>query len=261
MSDGRAGIYAGIAAIAVTVALGGVGAAGADQSADAQVYGREGAPNGPFCFSTDPTSTCPAGEQANVTIGVGEKVTWSWSNASQGHNVTEGSIPPAWKYPADSTYPTSGTFERTFDQAGTYRFFCQAHPQMEGTITVGTPTPTPTPTPTVPPPASPPPVDITPRPGGGDDAVRPVVSRVRAQALRRAVRVRFRLSEPATVTVRVMRRGRVVKSARVQAKAGTRRLTLRSRRLRPGRYTVRIQARDAFGNRSRLAGDRLRLRP
>ena len=45
-----------------------------------------------------------------------------------------------------------------------------------------------------------------------------------SKALRRAVRVRFRLSEPATVTVRVKRRGssKVLKSKRVQAAAGTR---------------------------------------
>jgi P pilus assembly chaperone PapD len=80
--------------------------------------------------------------------------------------------------------------------------------------------------------------------------------------LRRAVRVRFRLSEPATVTVRVKRRGsrKVLKSASVQAPAGTRTVTLRSKRLKKGRYTVDLRARDAFGNRSSLATKRLTLR-
>jgi hypothetical protein len=76
------------------------------------------------------------------------------------------------------------------------------------------------------------------------------------------VRVRFSLSEPATVTLRIKRRGsrKALKSARVQAAAGMRSVTLRSKRLRKGRYTVEIQARDAYGNRSSLAKKRLTLR-
>ena len=85
---------------------------------------------------------------------------------------------------------------------------------------------------------------------------------VRTKALRRGVRVRFRVSEPATVTVRVKRRGsrKVLKSRRVQVLAGTRTVTLRSKRLKKGRYTVEILARDAYGNRSSLAKKRLTLR-
>ena len=85
---------------------------------------------------------------------------------------------------------------------------------------------------------------------------------MRLKAARRAVRVRFALSEPATVTIKVKRRGskKVLKSARLQAPAGTRSVTLRSKRLKSGRYTVEIQARDAFGNRSSVAKKRLSLR-
>ena len=65
----------------------------------------------------------------------------------------------------------------------------------------------------------------------------------------------FRLSEPATVTVTVKKRGssKVLKSKRLQASAGTRSVTLRSKQLKRGRYTVEIRARDAYGNRSSLA--------
>ena len=82
---------------------------------------------------------------------------------------------------------------------------------------------------------------------------------MRLTALRNAVRVRFRLSERATVTLRVKRARTVLKSARVQAAAGVRTVTLRSKRLKEGRYMVEIQAQDAFGNRSRLAKKRLKL--
>jgi 5-hydroxyisourate hydrolase-like protein (transthyretin family) len=85
---------------------------------------------------------------------------------------------------------------------------------------------------------------------------------VRLTALRRAVKVRFTLSEPATVTVSIKRKGsrKVLKSARVQARAGTRSLTLRSKKLKKGRYTVTIQARDAFGNRSAASTRQLTIR-
>ncbi len=79
-------------------------------------------------------------------------------------------------------------------------------------------------------------------------------------ALRRAVRVRFSLSEPATVTLRVKKRRSVLKTARVQARAGSRSVTVRSSRLTKGRYTVEIEARDAFGNRSTVASKRLAVR-
>jgi hypothetical protein len=74
------------------------------------------------------------------------------------------------------------------------------------------------------------------------------------------VRVRFKLSEPATVTVAVKRRKAVLKSKRLQAGAGTHSVTLRSKRLRKGHYTVLIRARDAYGNRSKLATKRVALR-
>ena len=84
---------------------------------------------------------------------------------------------------------------------------------------------------------------------------------VKVKALQRAVRVQFRLSEPATVTIRVKRR--LAQGAQVGAGPGARRHAHRDasqQRLRKGRYTIEIQARDAFGNRSSLAAKRLTLR-
>ena len=136
---------------------------------------------------------------------------------------------------------------------------------MIGTVTVQddpvdptvTPSPTSTPTPS-PQPSGPP---STPPPSAGTDTVKPTVKSVKAKVLKRAVRVQFRLSESATVTVKIKRRGsrKVLKSASVQARAGTRTVTLR-KRLVEGRYTIEIQARDAYGNRSSLAAKRLTLR-
>jgi hypothetical protein len=159
----------------------------------------------------------------------------------------------------------SGSYSRQFNRPGVYEFLCQAHLEMTGTITVtGEPieTVTSTPTGTASPPSSSPPDTHpdTPPPSGDSDAVKPTVRGLKAKPLRRGVRVRFRLSEPATVTVRVKRGKRVVKSARVQAPAGARTVTLRGKRLKKGRYKVEIGARDSAGNRSRLATKRVTLR-
>jgi hypothetical protein len=140
---------------------------------------------------------------------------------------------------------------------------------MTGTVTVtgepvptttatATPTETPSPTP-VPRPSDP--HTVTPAPGGtAADSVKPTVAGVKLTSLRRAVRVRFALSEPATVTVRVKRKRSLLKTARVQAPAGARNVTLRSSRLTKGRYTVEIEARDGYGNRSTVASKRLTVR-
>lgn len=248
---GRAGIHAAVAAVGVTAGLWVVGVAGADEAANADVYARDS------CFSDDPAPTpCAVGETAAVTIESGEKVTFHFEG-DQPHNA----IGSSWKVPntpdPPPQYATKGDiYEVSFTQAGVYDFLCSVHPGMTGTITVAGATPTPTPTPPViPQPGG----GVTPPPAAGDDAVKPTLRSVRAKALRRAVRVRFRLSEPATVTVRVKRRGsrRVVKSARVQLRAGTRSVTLR--KLKKGRYTVEIQARDPYGNVSRVAKERLAL--
>jgi hypothetical protein len=259
MGNGRSrgGLYAAMAVIAMTVGLGVVGAAGADQPANKDVYARE---NGAiFCFSTDPASTCPSGEAGDVTIDPNDSVTWHFDGAPSDHNVADAGTPPAWQ----STYPTIGTYARSYPDPGTYDFICQAHPQMKGRVTVGdgvgTPTPSPSPSPS-PTPSTQPSGPTTPPPTGGSDSVKPTVKSVRPTALRRGVRVRFTLSEPATVTLRVKRGRKVLKSARIQAAAGTRSVTLRSRRLKKGRYTVEVVARDTAGNRSLLATKRVTLR-
>jgi hypothetical protein len=86
---------------------------------------------------------------------------------------------------------------------------------------------------------------------------------------RRAQAIRFRLSEPAQVRLRFVRRGgssaaAAGKRLRVDARAGGNRLRFAGRlarhsRLRLGRYRVTVTATDAAGNRSRPVTRRLRL--
>jgi sugar lactone lactonase YvrE len=89
-----------------------------------------------------------------------------------------------------------------------------------------------------------------------------VVVVVRRARGRRIVRLRFRLSERASVLFRIERRQRrrlvQVRRFTRRRKAGRRSLTYR-RALRPGRYRVTLQARDRAGNRSRRVARRLRV--
>ena len=203
-----------------------------------------------------------------VQVDVGDTVTWSFDNPNMPHNVAaKADSPTTWATGDEGNYGVNHPeVTHTFTAEGIYTFQCQVHPDMDGTVTVGDPPPDDPPPDDPPPdddpPSSPPPTThpTTPPPTPSADAVKPTVKSVKLKALRRAVRVRFRLSEPATVTVRVKRGRKVIKSKRVQAGAGTHSLTVRSKKLRKGRYTVEILARDAAGNRSRLATKRLSVR-
>jgi LPXTG-motif cell wall-anchored protein len=67
---------------------------------------------------------------ASVTIDVGDTVTWN-NEGPTAHSAT-----------ADDGEFDTGIFDagqsrsHTFDQAGTYSYFCTPHPNMEGTVTV-----------------------------------------------------------------------------------------------------------------------------
>ncbi|HET9385650.1 MAG TPA: cupredoxin domain-containing protein [Gemmatimonadales bacterium] len=64
-----------------------------------------------------------------ATAGV---VTFTWSNASNSHNVTWDTGPTT---PANSSTMTSGTHPVTLAQ-GTYTYHCSLHAGMNGTIVV-----------------------------------------------------------------------------------------------------------------------------
>jgi hypothetical protein len=89
-----------------------------------------------------------------------------------------------------------------------------------------------------------------PVPGGGDagpavDTRAPAIAGLRV----RHRRVRFALDEAARVTVKVSRRGKVVRRVQRDAAAGTVTVRLRRRAIRlPGRYRVTVRAVDAAGN-------------
>ncbi len=73
-----------------------------------------------------------------ITINVGEEVTWS-NDDSAAHTVTAGSAAEGPSGAFDSSLFMAGTtFSHTFEEAGTFPYFCMVHPWMEGIVYVGT---------------------------------------------------------------------------------------------------------------------------
>jgi plastocyanin len=280
----RSGLRAAVAVLATGAAITVAGVAGAADPAT--IYSVE---NGATpCFSTVAGNCAPG--SGDVTIETGDTVTWNFSaSADQYHNAapttTNPSTPPnaAWTG-RKPMLQQGGSQSWTFGEPGVYRFYCQAHASMVGTVTVEgepvetptptptpTPSPTPTPTPTVAATASPTPTatgddhTVTPAPGkaGIKDSTPPRLQSTSIKRVAGGVRVRFWLSEPATVTLSARRKGSrgVLATATVQAPAGTRAVILRDKRLaKKGTYTVELLTADAMGNRgasaktSRLGG-------
>ena len=101
-----------------------LGACGGD---DGDGGGADAPPPGPPADATikmDPTKFDPN----EVTIAPGETVRWVWAGGVQHNVVGEG---------FKSKLQTKGTFEHTFDTAGTYNIVCEVHPTtMKGTVLV-----------------------------------------------------------------------------------------------------------------------------
>ena len=64
-------------------------------------------------------------------VSVGETVTWTNNEDGIGHTTTSGD--DLWH---SGTLSPGDTFEFTFEEAGTFAYFCSIHPSMTATITV-----------------------------------------------------------------------------------------------------------------------------
>ena len=89
----------------------------------------------------------------DLTVQVGTTVTWT-NRDGVAHTTTAGQ-PGALTGEWDSGRVSTGSmFTLSFNQPGTFRYFCTIHPSMQATVTVtedasiATPAPTPTPSPT-----------------------------------------------------------------------------------------------------------------
>ena len=74
---------------------------------------------------------------SSVNVGVGETVTWS-NDDTAAHTVTSGTASGGPDGVFDSSLFAAGTtFSYTFEQEGTFDYFCMVHPWMVGNVIVG----------------------------------------------------------------------------------------------------------------------------
>ena len=89
------------------------------------------APSGEAPASTaDVTIVDFAFQPAEVSVGTGGTVTWT--NSGQATHTVKWSDGT----PESDGLASAGTYERTFDTAGTYPYVCGIHGSMTGSITV-----------------------------------------------------------------------------------------------------------------------------
>ena len=65
---------------------------------------------------------------SEVSVFTGGTVTWEWDDGNIVHDVKGDDFA--------SELQKEGTFEHTFEEAGTYEYRCTVHPAMEGEVTV-----------------------------------------------------------------------------------------------------------------------------
>jgi plastocyanin len=70
-------------------------------------------------------------EPGEVTVSAGDTVTWT-NNDSVAHDVTADDFSSG----DPGGMGVGDTFERTFDEAGTFDYVCTVHPGMEGSVVV-----------------------------------------------------------------------------------------------------------------------------
>lgn len=178
---------------------------------------------------------------AQLDIAENDTVSWEWTGTVF-HNLTFRSGPAEMRPVSDRV---GGIAAKTFNEPGTYSYLCTNHPDtMRGTIRVAG--------------------EGADRPAG--DTTKPRIRGLRADPARFCLpgvrrcrtpgtHLRFRLSEDATVLVRIKKaRGPgVVKRFQRGLKAGRRSIRFSGRGLALGRYRAVLVARDNARNLSQRA--------
>jgi plastocyanin len=178
---------------------------------------------------------------ATLTLNPGDSVTWRWKGPDTNHSVSAlrgeaGQFDSDPGRPVDAINHELGTtFQHTFSKAGSFGYLCRVHPRfMRGRVTVLA----------VP------------------DHEAP---RIHSLSLRDGARLRFALSEPASLTGKIRRIGTPgppapTRTVRFRGRRGRNEVHLATRRLRPARYRITLTATDAVGNVSRPARTSFRPR-
>jgi plastocyanin len=168
-----------------------------------------------------------------VDVVEGDIVQWVWNGPDTNHSVTsDASSKEVFDSdkgvkPSAVGHPTGDTFTYYFAKAGTYTYHCKVHASMHGTVVVA--------------------------PGVQYDQTPPVLAGARLVSVGRRAVVAFTVSEDASITAQLRRRGssRVLRHSFRFVKAGKARTQVRV--AGHGRYTVSLVAQDAAGNDSAVA--------
>jgi plastocyanin len=199
----------------------------------------------------------------NITINLGEHVTWYWTGPDTMHSVT-GDSPNSAGLDSDPNngnpkHQIGDSFKLDFNKPGTYRFRCKLHSTVRGTITVSATPGNPS--------AEPDPVPRT-----NVDLKAPKMSDVRLakQTFRRkGTRLRFGVGESGRISADFYRYDRKGKRhfagyAIWNATVGFNTVPFGDRRKhfrpRPGRYVAELSATDRSANTSRTHRVRFRIR-
>jgi plastocyanin len=152
------------------------------------------------------------------------------------------------------------TAQTAVSQLGTYQFYCSIHGGlaaggMNGTITVGADDPGPPVDPgeawkTAPPPVNGPAPAINtfelPPVFETGDTTPPEVTILSVTGVTRGARVRVRVSEAGTLTIKMQRRSKTLVTRRVRVKAGTKSVIVRTRsRMKTELVRMRVTAKDS----------------
>lgn len=178
---------------------------------------------------------------STVTVNVGESVTFV--NDGGFHNVKfeDGKL----ESPAAPSFNWSTNPKRTFDQAGSFRYFCEQHGGAGGVGMSGTV------------------VVQQPIGGGGPDTTAPDIDdlkvvpstfcNVKTRACKTTgSKIRFTIDEDAKITGRIIRRkdNKRVGSLTINATAGESEFDLAAKGLALGKYRLELTPKDAGGNKA-----------
>jgi plastocyanin len=205
-----------------------------------------------------------------VSAAVGDTVQWSFGSAAANHDlfVAAPGVPPENAEFKGLHGPGAPAVTYEVTQPGEYFFYCTLHGGvapggMNGRVTVTTGGGGGGPAPGGPSPTVAPWPNNSSAPGAFEqgDTVRPTLTAIRVTGVRAGARLRFRLSEPGSVTVRFLRGRKVVKTARIaRGAAGTNNVTVRDRRrLKAARYRVEVRATDRAGLESARWSGQVRI--
>jgi plastocyanin len=181
---------------------------------------------------------------ATVTIAMGDTVTWHYMGPDTNHSVTsDAGQAESWdsdpgKLPTAADHPIGTTYQRQFNQAGSFTYHCKVHSYMTGTVNVNGPDGLP------PPDTTPPAISGLSAKGGR------ACGRKARKCKAKATVVRYSLSEDADVSLAFKPRSGKGKTRTFDGpgKSGKNTAKLSVKKLRPGRYKLTVTAVDAAGN-------------